>query len=134
METRQRAADARQPVMVQLFGGPTAPIEIDALRLLTGTALPARRPGSVGARTSLPDGHSTHTAVRVARAAEILGARTVIPVDPEGWERCAEGLRTQRERFSRHGLQDRLLLLAPGRSSVVRSERPAVHPLAGGPR
>ncbi|MFE4956825.1 hypothetical protein ACFRCW_22650 [Streptomyces sp. NPDC056653] len=117
METRQRTADARQPVMVQLFGGPTALIEIDDLRLLTGTALPARRPGSGGTRTSLPDAHSAHTAVRAARAAEILGARTVIPVDPEGWERCAEGLHTRVT--SRRGLRERLLLLGPGRSSVV---------------
>lgn len=49
------------------------------------------------ARGSLPDGHPIPTAVRAARIAEILGARTVIPVHPEGGEYAVTGPAAQRE-------------------------------------
>ncbi|QFZ77745.1 MBL fold metallo-hydrolase [Streptomyces fagopyri] len=58
-------------------------------------------------------------ALRAARAAEILGARTVIPVRPEAWEHCATAPGTQREAVARHGLLDRLLLLAPGTPATL---------------
>ncbi|MEU1532069.1 MBL fold metallo-hydrolase [Streptomyces fagopyri] len=67
-------------------------------------------------------------ALRAARAAEILGARTVIPVHPDAWEHCATAPGTQREAVARHGLQDRLLLLAPGTPITLRPERPAATP------
>ncbi|MFG2381948.1 hypothetical protein [Streptomyces avermitilis] len=55
-------------------------------------------------------------------------ARTVIPVPPEVWQSRGEGTDTRREAFVRHGCRDRLLLLAPGRSSTLRPERPTVTP------
>ncbi|MFG2475699.1 MBL fold metallo-hydrolase [Streptomyces fagopyri] len=58
-------------------------------------------------------------ALRAARAAEILGARTVVPVHPEAWEHCATAPGTQREAVARHGLQDRLLLLVPGTPTTL---------------
>ncbi|MER5405918.1 MBL fold metallo-hydrolase [Streptomyces sp. NPDC002769] len=58
-------------------------------------------------------------ALRTARAAEILGARTVIPVHPEAWKHCATAPGTQREAVAHHGLQDRLLLLVPGTPTTL---------------
>ncbi|WP_066952494.1 MBL fold metallo-hydrolase [Streptomyces lushanensis] len=79
------------------------------------------------ARTPLLDGHLTLTSDQAAQAARILGARTVIPLHTEGWEHFTEGPDAVREAFARHGLADRLTLLAPGDAATVR------HGAAGGP-
>lgn len=67
MEARQHAtdgapADSRQPVTVQLFGGPTALIEIGGLRLLTDPTFDA--PGSAA-------GGGTRTPAKTRRPAGI---------------------------------------------------------------
>ncbi|MET8285302.1 MBL fold metallo-hydrolase [Streptomyces sp. NPDC005132] len=66
-----------------------------------------------------PDRPPPPTALRTARAAEILGARTVIPVHPEAWELCATAPGTQRAALAHHGLEDRLLLLVPGTPTTL---------------
>jgi hypothetical protein len=43
----------------------------------------------------------------------------VIPVHAEGWARVTEGIRDLRAAFARHGLIDRLRILAPGESATL---------------
>lgn len=71
------------------------------------------------ARTPLLDGYLTLTSDRAARAARILGARTVIPVHAEGWGHFTEGIDDITAAFARHGETGRLAVLAPG-DSITR--------------
>ncbi|WP_046500603.1 MBL fold metallo-hydrolase [Streptomyces odonnellii] len=70
------------------------------------------------ARTPLLDGYLTLTSDQAARAARLLRARTVIPVHSEGWQHFTEGPDDLRAAFTRHGL-DNLLVLAPGDSVTL---------------
>lgn len=66
------------------------------------------------ARTVLVDGFLTLTSELAAEAAEVLHAARVVPVHFEGWAHFTEGAAALRAAFQRHGLADRLVLLAPG--------------------
>lgn len=71
------------------------------------------------ARTSLLDAYLTLGSDQAARAARILGARAVVPMHAEGWAHLTEGPDTVAEAFTRHGLRDRLVLLAPGQCASL---------------
>jgi L-ascorbate metabolism protein UlaG (beta-lactamase superfamily) len=66
------------------------------------------------ARTELVDGYLTLTAEATAQAAEILAPATVIPAHVDGRGHDTENLDDIRAAFARHGIADRLCLLAPG--------------------
>jgi L-ascorbate metabolism protein UlaG (beta-lactamase superfamily) len=69
------------------------------------------------AQTALvPGAYLTLTSDGAARAAEILGARVVIPVHFEGWTHFTQGRDTLVTAFERAGLADRLRLPEPGGS------------------
>jgi L-ascorbate metabolism protein UlaG (beta-lactamase superfamily) len=74
---------------------------------------------SAGAeRTPPADGHLTLTSDQTARAAAILGSPTVIPAHAEGRDRCTENIDDVRAAFARHGLSDRLRVLAAGETAT----------------
>jgi len=62
----------------------------------------------------VPDGHLTLTSAQAADAAEILGARHVVPLHFEGWAHFSEGAESLREAFKQAGADEHLHLLAPG--------------------
>jgi L-ascorbate metabolism protein UlaG (beta-lactamase superfamily) len=66
------------------------------------------------ARTDLVDGYLTFTAEAAAQAAEILGPAIVIPAHVDGWGHYTENLDDIRVAFARHGIADRLCVLAAG--------------------
>jgi len=69
------------------------------------------------ARTPLvPDAPLTLTSEAAAQAAEILGARHVVPLHFEHWGHFTEDGPTLTKAFAEAGLTDRLHLLAPGTS------------------
>jgi L-ascorbate metabolism protein UlaG (beta-lactamase superfamily) len=88
------------------------------------------------ARIPLLDGYLTLTSEQAAEATALLGARSVIPVHAEGWEHLTQGPDTIRDAFTRHGLADRLTVLAPGESTTLRpapQERTTAPHLPGAP-
>ncbi|MCX3064251.1 MBL fold metallo-hydrolase [Streptomyces beihaiensis] len=67
------------------------------------------------ARTPLvPDAPLTLTSADAARAAEILGARHVVPLHFEHWAHFTQDGTTLEEAFAQAGLSERLHLLKPG--------------------
>ncbi|MFI7127642.1 MBL fold metallo-hydrolase [Nonomuraea sp. NPDC050153] len=70
-----------------------------------------------GARTPLVDGYLTLTSDDAVTAAEILGARHVVPLHFEHWAHFTQGRDTVEEAFA--GFGDRLRLLAPGESTRI---------------
>ncbi|MBS2965275.1 MBL fold metallo-hydrolase [Actinocrinis puniceicyclus] len=72
------------------------------------------------ARTGTLDGALlTLDSAQSADAAEILGARRVVPVHYNSWKHFTEGADQLREAFERACLGDRLVLLAPGESAEL---------------
>lgn len=71
------------------------------------------------ARAPLLDSYLRLTSDQAAEITRILGARSVIPVHIEGWEYLTEGPDSIRDAFARHGLTDRLTILAPGESTAI---------------
>ena len=70
------------------------------------------------ARTPLIDGSLTLTRRR-GRAAEILGARNVVPVHVEGWGHFTQGVDDLVAAYAARGLADRLHVLSPGETATV---------------
>ncbi|MFI6733587.1 MBL fold metallo-hydrolase [Nonomuraea sp. NPDC050451] len=70
-----------------------------------------------GARTPLVDGYLTLTSDDAVTAADILGARHVVPLHFEHWAHFTQGRDTVEKAFA--GFGDRLRLLAPGESTAV---------------
>ncbi|MFG6193190.1 MBL fold metallo-hydrolase [Nonomuraea sp. JJY05] len=70
-----------------------------------------------GARTPLVDGYLTLTSDDAVTAAEILGARHVVPLHFEHWAHFTQGRDTVEQAFA--GFGDRLRLLAPGESTRI---------------
>jgi L-ascorbate metabolism protein UlaG (beta-lactamase superfamily) len=73
------------------------------------------------ARTPLMDAYLTFSADQAAQAAEILGAPIVIPMHVDGWKHLTEHADLIPSAFARRGLTDRLLVLAPGVVTPIRS-------------
>jgi len=71
------------------------------------------------ARTPLIDGPLTLTSTDAAEAARILDARHVVPAHTEGWEHFTEGPGMFEEAFTRGGLRDRLVAIAPGERATL---------------
>ncbi|MFG1707149.1 hypothetical protein ACFLIM_28535 [Nonomuraea sp. M3C6] len=65
-----------------------------------------------GARTPLVDGYLTLPSDDAVTAAEILGARYVVPLHFEHWAHFTQGRDTVEKAFAGYG--DRLRLLGPG--------------------
>ncbi|MEV4011280.1 MBL fold metallo-hydrolase [Nonomuraea angiospora] len=70
-----------------------------------------------GARTPLVDGYLTLTSDDAVTAAEILGARHVVPLHFEHWAHFTQGRDTVEKAFA--GFGDRLRLLAPGETTRI---------------
>ncbi|MCK2215173.1 MBL fold metallo-hydrolase [Actinomadura sp. ATCC 31491] len=68
-----------------------------------------------GARTPLVDGYLTLTSEDARAAAELLGARDVVPLHFEHWAHFTQGRETVAEAFAGH--PGRLHLLAPGETT-----------------
>lgn len=75
------------------------------------------------ARSPLLDGYLTFGGEEAARAAALLGAPTVVPVHTEGWGHFTEPPSAATAAFARHGLQERLVELEPGRSVNIGAAR-----------
>jgi L-ascorbate metabolism protein UlaG (beta-lactamase superfamily) len=71
------------------------------------------------ARTALIDGYLTLTAEDAAEAAQVLGARTVVPVHAEGWAHFTQGVGDLVAAYAARGLADRLHVLSPGETATV---------------
>ena len=71
------------------------------------------------ARTPLIDGYLTLTAADAAEAAQVLGARTVVPVHAEGWAHFTQGVDDLVAAYGTRGLADRLRVLCPGETATV---------------
>jgi L-ascorbate metabolism protein UlaG (beta-lactamase superfamily) len=68
-----------------------------------------------GARTALlGDAYLTLPSDAAAEAAEMLGARMIVPIHFEGWAHFTQGGDTLKSAFARRGLSDRLRLPSPG--------------------
>lgn len=70
-----------------------------------------------GARTPLVDGYLTLTSDDAAVAADLLGARHVVPLHFEHWAHFTHGRETLERAFE--GFGDRLSLLSPGESVTL---------------
>ena len=65
------------------------------------------------------EGYLTLTSDQAARAAAILASPTVIPAHVEGGDHDPERIDDVRAAFARHGLSDRLRVLAAGDTASV---------------
>jgi L-ascorbate metabolism protein UlaG (beta-lactamase superfamily) len=92
--------------VVRAVAGRTGPIDVAVL--FAGAA-----------RTPLIDGYLTLTAADAAEAAQILGARTVVPVHAEGWAHFTQGVDDLVAAYAARGLPDRLHVLSPGETATV---------------
>jgi len=92
--------------VVRAVAGRTGPIDVAVL--FAGAA-----------RTPLIDGYLTLNAADAAEAAQILGARTVVPVHAEGWAHYTPGVDDLVAAYAARGLPDRLHVLAPGETATV---------------
>ena len=82
---------------------------VDVAVLFAGAAQTALVPGA--AQTALvPGAYLTLTSEAAAEAAEILGARAVVPVHFEGWTHFTQGRDALVTAFERSGLTERLRL------------------------
>jgi L-ascorbate metabolism protein UlaG (beta-lactamase superfamily) len=79
------------------------PIEL-AVLFAGGVSLPHRFDGA----------YLTLSAERAAEAAQVLGARAIVPLHFEGWAHFTQGAAELRAAFDAAGLGDRLVVPAPG--------------------
>jgi len=92
--------------VVRAVAGRTGPVDVAVL--FAGAA-----------RTPVVDGYLTLTAEDAAEAAQILGARTVVPVHAEGWTHFTQGIDDLVAAYAARGLSDRLRVLSPGETATV---------------
>jgi L-ascorbate metabolism protein UlaG (beta-lactamase superfamily) len=71
------------------------------------------------AKTALVDGYLTLTSTQAAEAAQILDAAQVIPLHFNSWRHFTEGGENLSRAFAEADLGERLILLAPGQSSIA---------------
>jgi L-ascorbate metabolism protein UlaG (beta-lactamase superfamily) len=129
----RHGADEAKNLSVEVIGfvlsgadTPTVYISGDAARLDVIRAV-ADRCGPIdiamlcaGAARAAPlDGYPTLTSDEAAHAAQIVAASTVIPMHAEGWADVTERIRDLRAAFARHGLIDRLRILARGETATL---------------
>jgi hypothetical protein len=74
----------------------------------------AQRCAPIGIAVLFVDGYLTLTSGQAARAAAILASPTVIPAHVKGWDHDTECVDDVRAAFARHGLSNRLRILAAG--------------------
>ena len=79
----------------------------------------AQRCAPIGIAVLFVDGYLTLTSDQAARAAAILASPTVIPAHVEGWDHYTECIDDVRAAFARHGLSDRLRVLAAGDTATI---------------
>jgi L-ascorbate metabolism protein UlaG (beta-lactamase superfamily) len=89
--------------VVRTIADRLGPIEL-AVLFAGGVSLPYRFDGA----------YLTLSADRAAEAAEVLGARAVVPVHYEGWAHFTQGADDLRAAFAAAGLGDRLVVPEPG--------------------
>jgi L-ascorbate metabolism protein UlaG (beta-lactamase superfamily) len=89
--------------VVRTIADRLGPIEL-AVLFAGGVSLPYRFDGA----------YLTLSADRAAQAAEVLGARAVVPVHYEGWAHFTQGADDLRAAFTAAGLGDRLVVPEPG--------------------
>jgi L-ascorbate metabolism protein UlaG (beta-lactamase superfamily) len=70
-------------------------------------------------RSPVMDAYLTFGNDELAKAAEILGAATVIPIHLDGWQHLLEDPEAIPAAFAARGLADRLLMLRPGEITEV---------------
>ena len=70
-------------------------------------------------RSRFDGAYLTLSADNAAQAAEVLGARAVVPVHFEGWAHFTQGAEELRAAFAAAGLADRLVVPEPGESVSV---------------
>jgi L-ascorbate metabolism protein UlaG (beta-lactamase superfamily) len=68
----------------------------------------------------LGSAYITLSATLAAEAAELLDVRAVVPVHFEGWKHFSDGSDALRAAFDTAGIGERLVLLQPGESALVR--------------
>jgi L-ascorbate metabolism protein UlaG (beta-lactamase superfamily) len=89
--------------VVRTIADRLGPIEL-AVLFAGGVSLPYRFDGA----------YLTLSADRAAEAAEVLGARVIVPVHYEGWAHFTQGADDLRASFAAAGLADRLVVPEPG--------------------
>jgi L-ascorbate metabolism protein UlaG (beta-lactamase superfamily) len=89
--------------VVRTIADRLGPIEL-AVLFAGGVSLPYRFDGA----------YLTLSADRAAEAAEVLGARAIVPVHYEGWAHFTQGADDLRASFAAAGLADRLVVPEPG--------------------
>jgi L-ascorbate metabolism protein UlaG (beta-lactamase superfamily) len=89
--------------VVRTIADRLGPIEL-AVLFAGGVSLPHRFDGA----------YLTLSADRAAEAAEVLGARAIVPVHYEGWAHFTQGADDLRAAFDAAGLGDRLVVPEPG--------------------
>jgi L-ascorbate metabolism protein UlaG (beta-lactamase superfamily) len=91
--------------VVRAIAERTGPIEL-AVLFCGGVSLPHRFDGA----------YLTLSADAAAQAAEVLGARAVVPVHYEGWAHFTQGADELRVAFAAAGIADLLVVPEPGAS------------------
>jgi L-ascorbate metabolism protein UlaG (beta-lactamase superfamily) len=94
--------------VVRAIAERSGPIEL-AILFCGGVSLPQRFEGA----------YLTLSADAAAQAAEILGARAIVPVHYEGWAHFTQGADELRAAFAAAGIGDRLVVPEPGESVSV---------------
>lgn len=61
----------------------------------------------------------TFDSAQMAQAAEVLGARVVIPIHVDGWRHLTESPDAIPGAFAARGLAERLLILRPGEITPI---------------
>ena len=91
--------------VVRAIAERSGPVEI-AILFCGGVSLPQRFDGA----------YLTLSAERAAAAAQVLGARAIVPLHFEGWAHFTQGAAELRAAFEAAGLGDRLVVPEPGAS------------------
>jgi L-ascorbate metabolism protein UlaG (beta-lactamase superfamily) len=73
------------------------------------------------ARTSLIDAYLTLRSRQLAEAAQLLGARVVIPLHDDGWRHITEGSERIPSAFAERGERSRFVALTPGQSVCINN-------------
>lgn len=94
---------------------------LDVVRAVAGRfpRIDVAVPFAGAARSSLLDGYLTLTSDGAAEPPRSWAAPTVVPAHAEGWGHFTERINEIVAAFTRHGLSDRLRVIAPGDTAAV---------------